>query len=79
MRAKVPKVVASFRTTHDALGAEALCREAGIPGRIIPVPTEITAGCGFAYMMPPEERGLFLRTLEGKIEPEGLYEMMLRG
>lgn len=71
--------MASFRRTHDALRAEALCKEAGIHGRLIPVPPEITAGCGFAYMLPPEEKELFLQTLEGKSEYEGLYEMMLRG
>ena len=40
-------------------GAEAtnalLCLAAGVPGRLIPLPREISAGCGLAWRMLPEE------------------------
>ena len=29
---------------------EARCHAAGLPGRLVPVPGEITAGCGLAWM-----------------------------
>lgn len=29
---------------------EAACRSAGLPGRLVPVPGEITAGCGLTWM-----------------------------
>ncbi|MDO4552501.1 MAG: DUF3343 domain-containing protein [Bacillota bacterium] len=49
MRATSPKVVVTFATTVNALAMERSCTEWGIPGRIIPVPTKISAGCGLAW------------------------------
>jgi hypothetical protein len=34
---------------------EKQCNANGIPGRLIPVPREITAGCGLAWRMLPED------------------------
>jgi hypothetical protein len=34
---------------------EKQCNANGIPGRLIPVPREITAGCGLAWRMDPED------------------------
>ena len=34
---------------------EKQCAECGVPGRIIPLPREISAGCGLAWRMLPEE------------------------
>lgn len=33
---------------------EKYCETCGLPGRLIPVPREITAGCGLAWKAPPE-------------------------
>ena len=30
---------------------EAFCRDSGIPGRLIPVPRQLSAGCGIAWRM----------------------------
>ena len=56
MRARAPALVISFANVTDALAAERYCQQAGLPGRIIPVPREITAGCGLAWKAPPGER-----------------------
>ena len=48
MREKHPFIVLSFQTTVAAM-------ETGIPGRLIPLPREISAGCGLAWRMRPEE------------------------
>ena len=37
------------------MGAEELFRRAGLPGRMISVPSQIAAGCGLAWRMLPEE------------------------
>ncbi len=37
------------------MAAEKLCIREGIPGRLIPLPTEISAGCGLAWRMSAEE------------------------
>jgi len=73
------KVVAAFDTTSDAMLAEALCKEHHIAGRLIPIPTDISAGCGLAFMMPPEEEEHFKTVVEGRLTPSGYYERELRG
>lgn len=55
-RVKRPKVVVTFATTSDAMAVEAAAREDGIPGRIIPVPSAISAGCGLSWCAPIEDR-----------------------
>ena len=42
-----------------------------LPGRVIPVPSEISAGCGLAWSVPVEQR----EELERALEQRGLaYE-----
>ena len=54
MRAKKPTLIVTFDTTTAAMAMEAFCEEHQLPGRLIPVPREITAGCGLAWKAPPE-------------------------
>lgn len=46
MRRKRQYIVLSFASTARAMGWEKECAARGIPGRLIPLPSEITAGCG---------------------------------
>lgn len=55
MRVKEPALVVTFETTTAAMAMEKFCVEHHLPGRLIPVPREITAGCGLAWKAPPEE------------------------
>lgn len=55
MRQKKPYMVLTFSTTTAAMAMEKKCTEQGIPGRLIPVPREITAGCGLAWRMSVDE------------------------
>lgn len=54
MREKRPALIVTFPTTTAAMEAERFCLSQGLPGRIIPVPREITAGCGLAWKAPPD-------------------------
>ena len=56
MREKVEKLVIAFHTTADAMKMENECRRAGLGERLIPVPREITAGCGMAWCADPSDR-----------------------
>lgn len=58
MREKRPALIITFSTTAAAMRMERFCQEAGLPGRLIPVPREITAGCGLAWKAKPEEEEL---------------------
>lgn len=56
MRKKELKLVVTFHTTADAMAMEKACKENGVPGRIIPVPRAISAGCGLSWCADLTER-----------------------
>lgn len=59
MRKKEKRLIVAFYSTHDAMAFEDYCHENGVPGRLIPLPREISAGCGLAWSAPPDdEEGL---------------------
>ena len=68
MRQKKPTLVITFATTTQAMAVEKFCLSNGLPGRIIPVPREITAGCGLSWKAAPEDKAL----LAAKLEESGL-------
>lgn len=69
MRKKEEKAVITFHTTAAAMAAEKIFTEAGVPGRLIPVPRQLSAGCGFAWCSEPEWK-LQLEELLGGREVE---------
>ncbi len=64
MREKKHCTVLAFYTTTDAIAMEKKCAEQSIPGRLIPIPRQITAGCGLAWRMTTEEYEQFRTDLE---------------
>lgn len=78
MRSKRPRLIVTFHTTTAAMGMEMACTRAGLPGRLIPVPREITAGCGMAWSAPLEARAqLEAFVAEQSINAAGWYELEL--
>lgn len=59
MRVKVDSLVITFPTTAAAMACEDLCKKKGLPGRMIPVPGQISAGCGLAWKVSPADRPVF--------------------
>lgn len=49
MRKKELKLVVTFHTTADSMAMEKACKEHNVPGRLIPVPRIISAGCGLSW------------------------------
>ena len=49
MRVKQTWLSVSFSTTNDAMRFEANCP---IEGRLIPLPTSLSSGCGLAWKSP---------------------------
>lgn len=78
MRAKTPKAVVTFASTSDAMAVEAAAREHGIPGRVIPVPSEIDAGCGLAWCAEMQDREALIGALaKWGLSYQGLFEVMM--
>ena len=77
-RVKKPKIVVTFSTTADAMAMEAAARDYGIPGRLIPVPREISAGCGLSWCAPADDRPSLLAALDHYgLAHEGVHDVTL--
>ena len=77
MRQKEWKLIITFHTTADAIAFEKACKANGKPGRMIPVPREISAGCGLAWATVPTERdGMEEFLAEQKIAYEEMTKLL---
>jgi hypothetical protein len=72
--ARAPRefAVVLFASTHDALTAEQAAADADIPGRVIPRPASLGAGCGIALRLEPARLAQALEVIrEAGIVPSG--------
>lgn len=74
MREKTLRLIVAFASTHDAMAFEETCLSRGVPGRLIPLPREISAGCGLAWSAPPGEEAAVRQALDAA----GIREQALR-
>ena len=78
MRKKELKLVVTFHTTADAMAMEKACKEHGAPGRLIPVPRLISAGCGLPWCAALDEREVLKEVMQKVgIEEEEMHECMV--
>ena len=78
MREKTEKCVVTFRTTTGAMAMERSCKAAGVPGRLIPVPRTITAGCGMCWAAPPSARETVEELVMARhLMIDGIYAIIL--
>jgi hypothetical protein len=76
MAEKVTRLVIAFNTTTAAITMEKLCKEAVFGGRLIPVPRQISASCGLAWMAELDQReALEKLTAEKAVDISGWYEI----
>ena len=64
MRQKEWKLIITFHTTSDAIAFEKACKETGRSGRMIPVPRELSAGCGLAWKAAPGDQAVLTAALD---------------
>jgi hypothetical protein len=70
--------VVAFATTTDALLFETEARQAGLGGRLIPMPRQISADCGLAWRENPEERETVEKLLaEHSLHCERIVELLI--
>ena len=78
MRKKELQLVVTVHTTADAMAMEKACKEQNVPGRIIPVPRAISAGCGLSWCADLEDREQIVSMMkETGIEEEAMHECMV--
>lgn len=77
MRERSEKCVVTFRTTAGAMAMETACKALGLPGRLIPAPRSVTAGCGLCWAAPPEGReALEALVIEKHLDVDGIYAVI---
>ena len=75
---KEMKLIITFHTTTEAMAMEKVCKEAGVDGRLIPVPRAISAGCGLAWCAKPESEVVLRKLMEEKgINPQAVQECLV--
>lgn len=78
MRERTKKCVVTFRTTTAACAMEQGCKAAGLPGRLIPVPRAVSAGCGMCWAAPAEAReALEELVMREHLDVDGIYAIMI--
>lgn len=78
MRKKELRVVITFQSTTSAMAMEKYCKEEHCSGRLIPVPRNITTGCGLAWSAKQEEKERLLIFMENHhIKYDNIYDLML--
>ena len=78
MRERTEKCVVTFRTTTGAMAMECSCKAAGVPGRLIPVPRTITAGCGMCWAASPSAREAVEELVMARhLMIDGIYAIIL--
>ena len=75
---KKERLVITFYTTTAALAMESVCKASGADGRIIPVPSSITADCGLAWCAKNESEDMLLDLMvQHQITPQGIYHCLV--
>lgn len=69
--------IITFESTGDAIKAENLLKES-FSARIIPVPSEISAGCGFAIRLESDQLEQIKATFEKKVVFSGYYLVVMQ-
>ena len=71
-------LVVTFDATAAAMAAEKYCLEKGVPGRLIPAPREITAGCGLAWKAEVgQEEAVTAALQEAGIAYSGVHQVVI--
>lgn len=78
MRKKEIRTVVTFSTTTAAMKMEKMAKESEFSGRLIPIPSEISAECGLAWKcveQSEEEAEIFLQ--EKELAWDGIYRVLV--
>ena len=78
MREKRETGIVTFPTTTAAMAMEQAAHASDVPGRLIPVPRTIRAGCGMCWAFPPQQRTAVEELVIGQhLMIDGIYDIIL--
>lgn len=74
---KTMKIIISFHSISEVLKFEKECKKFKIKGRVIPIPREISAGCGMAWCSEIEMEDKINELIkDSKIELDKIYKLL---
>lgn len=76
MKEKKPCLIVTFHTTAAAMAMEKRCNAAGIGGRLLPVPRELSSDCGIAWSSDPADRAEVER-IAASVQYDRIAELLL--
>lgn len=69
-----------FNSTHAAMSAEAFLKKNNLNVKLVPLPSVISAGCGFSIkVLPSEVAGVEAWLKQSAFEWSGLYKLVKIG
>lgn len=78
MRPKELRLIVTFPSTTDAMALESYGMAHAVAGRLIPVPSMISAGCGMCWSAPIAEKMSVLQAVEAcAVRIEGTFELVI--
>lgn len=78
MREKKMELVITFHTTTQAIAMEKLCTAQKLPGRLIPLPRAVSAGCGLCWRTSLEYREETEKKMEEyQLSFDQIYQILL--
>lgn len=78
MREKQQRLIVTFKTTTGAMAMEKACKSANVPGRLIPVPRQISAGCGLSWLCNVEDKEKIETLLkESTLEIQNIHDIIM--
>ena len=78
MREKQLRLIVTFNTTTGAMAMEKACKSENILGRLIPVPRQISAGCGLSWLCNKEDRQKIESIISDKnLDINNIHEIMM--
>lgn len=76
MLKKELKLIVTFYTSSEAMATERVCKDAGIDGKLISAPRNLTADCGISYATEVSNKEKIENLLkEKKVEYEKMVEI----
>lgn len=76
MRPKELRIIVTFETTTAAMAFEGEAKKRQVQGRLIPVPREITAGCGLSFSAPVEEKAR-IQNMTQEVQYHEIHELVI--
>lgn len=72
------KLIITFIGTTQAMAWEKRCKNEGLPGRLIPLPPQIDAACGLAWLLSLEDKEVITKAItEHKLPYAQILELKL--